>query len=342
VFEDIRSQIRSYRGNIRLSFAKECGHLFAAEQVMNRYVAVLVAVIIAALAFTCGAAASPKCHSGNAASAQSSGKPTSARQTPPAARAKIRYSIKPGESPAFSILRATFNGKTTELMGKDKRTCLQIVDQRDFDGDGYLDALVAVSSSCGGNCCPDDFFFVSARPAGRFVVAALADSWNDPVIEKWKGQWSVVVVSDNTGANLDRPLEITRRFVLRAGRAVKVEQHRRKEIDALVNMRSEDFRSEVYPKDPPADEPPPHTLEYDLDGDGRKDTISGTIWEVWGTIRWTVTFADGKQFSTEVGCRRIGVLATTTNGVHDLVCDQDSVFRWDGTKYICCGDKRRP
>jgi hypothetical protein len=36
------------------------------------------------------------------------------------------------------------------------------------------------------------------------------------------------------------------------------------------------------------------------------------------------------------------VLATTTNGVHDLVCDQDSVFRWDGTKYICCGDKRRP
>ena len=296
--------------------------------------ALVSGVIIAALAFTCGAGGSPESPIGNAASAQSSGNPAPARKTlPPAARAKIRYFTKPGNTSVPSILWATFNGKTTAPMGH-KETCQQIVDQRDFDGDGYRDALVMANSACSDILFPNDFFFVSALPDGRFVVAALADSHKEAMIEKWKGQWSVVVVSDNTGANLERPLEITRRFVLKAGRAVKVEQHRRKEIDALVNMRSEDFRSEVYLTDPPAAEPPPHTLEYDLDGDGRADTISGTINEIYGIIMWTVTFADGKQFSSKVGCRRIGVLATTTNGVHDLVCNQDSVLRWDGTKYI--------
>jgi hypothetical protein len=76
-----------------------------------------------------------------------------------------------------------------------------------------------------------------------------------------------------------------------------------------------------------------HSIEYDLDGDGKKDQIKTTFWARWGRMFWAVEFADGKKFSSDTACKRIGVLKTKTNGVSDLVCDQDKVFRWNGREY---------
>ena len=71
--------------------------------------------------------------------------------------------------------------------------CLQVVDQKDFDGKGFVDALVENITACGGNCCPQSFFLVSYSGGGQCEVSEeLADSWRDPVIEKWKGRWSGV------------------------------------------------------------------------------------------------------------------------------------------------------
>lgn len=248
--------------------------------------------------------------------------------TQPLAKPKIRYSIRQSGDTAFgpSALLATLNGKTSILIGKAKKECLSIVEQRDFDGDGYLDALVENITACGGNCCPNRFFFVSARPDGTFAVSdELADSWKDPVIEKWKGKWSVVIVSNNEGANNERPVEYTRRFVLQDGKGIKVEEHRRPDMKAIVEMRSEIFKT-----DDPGET---HSFQYDLDGDGKKDTISGRLWARWGRILWTVDFANGKTFSSDDACKRIGVLSTKTNGANDLVCDQDTVLHWNGSEY---------
>ena len=204
--------------------------------------------------------------------------------------------------------------------------CLQIVDQRDFDGNGLIDALVAHITACGGNCCPNQFFFVSALGDDRFEVSEeFADSWVDPIIEKWKGRWSIVVTSSNEGINLDRPVEITQRFILEGGKAVKVDEWRRKDLESIIEMRSEIFSMH--------DVDEMHSIEYDLDGDGKKDQITGRLWYRWGRILWSVQFADGKKFSSDTGCKRIGVLATKTNGFSDLVCDQDTVLRWNGLEY---------
>ena len=247
-------------------------------------------------------------------------------QQPPSA--KISYSIRQSGDTAFgpSSLLATFNGKTSVLIDKSKGKCLQIVAQRDFNGDGLKDALVENITACGGNCCPNQFFFASARPDGSFVVSdELADSWKDPVIEKWKGRWSVVIVSNNEGVNRERPVEFTRRFALDSGKAVKLEEHQRQDMKAIVEMRSEIFKSDA-PEET-------HSFQYDLDGDGKKDTVTGKLWERWGRVLWTVEFANGKEFSSNDACKRIGVLATKTNGVNDLVCDQDTVLHWNGSEY---------
>jgi len=236
----------------------------------------------------------------------------------------IQYSVEQKDGSMYSTLRVRVNGKTRTLIDQSKEQCLAIVDQRDWDGNGLKDALVRRITACGGNCCPDEFFFVSALPNNEFKISdELADSWNDPVIEKWKDHWSVVIVSNNEGYTTNRPVEIKRRFILDEGKGVKVEESQRKEIKSLLEMRSEIFKGGNEE----------NNIQYDLDGDGKKDTISGRLWERWGRILWRVEFANGKQFSTETACKRIGVLGTKTNGVHDLVCDQDTVYRWNGTEY---------
>lgn len=239
---------------------------------------------------------------------------------------KVEYSVEKSDGSIFTALRATANGKTYQLVDKSKEMCLQVIAQRDLDGNGFVDALVLHRIACGGSCCSDTFFVVSAFGDGRFEVSdEFADSWVYPVIEKWKDRWSVVVTSDNEGMNLQRPVEITRRFVLESGKMVQVEEHRRKDLDSIV-----DLRSEVFNADKPDET---HSLEFDLDGDGKKDQIKGKLWARWGRILWSVEFADGKKFSSNAGCKRIGVLETKTRGVSDLVCDLDTVFRWNGREY---------
>src|SRR5215472_9357859 len=169
----------------------------------------------------------------------SSGSGSGSTGQPVSSHARITYTVKQPDAtpPGPSTLLANINGKSHVVIGKSQGRCLRLADQRDFDGDGLMDALVEELPGCGGNCCPSSFFFVSARPDGAFAVSPeFADSWKDPVIEKWKGRWSVVFVSNNEGMNLMRPVEITRRFVFRGGKPLKVQEHRRQELKALAEM----------------------------------------------------------------------------------------------------------
>jgi hypothetical protein len=252
------------------------------------------------------------------------------------AAGKVEYSVEDdNDVPYFSDLRATVNGRTYQLIDRSKQMCLQVVDQRDFDGDGFVDALVENILGCGGNCCPNGFFFVSNVGAGRFEVSdEFADSWGDPVIEKWKGRWSVVVTSSIEGIDQQRLCAMTRRFVLESGKPVLVEEWRRKEMESIAEIRSECFDPKKVDET--------QSIEYDLDGDGKKDQIISKYWSRWGSMMWSIEFADGKKYSSDLGCKRIGVLATKTNRVSDLVCDQDTILRWNGREYEDQAEQDKP
>ncbi len=207
---------------------------------------------------------------------------------------------------------------------------MDIVEQKDFDGNGFTDALIVVHPACGGSCCADTFFFVSAEGGGKYKISpSFGNSWGSPTIEKWKDAWSVLVSETNDGITTEARSEVQKRFVLKAGKAVQVEEKTRLALKSLVELKSDDFDTQKRGDT--------HSVEYDLDGDGKPDKITGKLsglmnkWD-WGTLEWTVEFANGKRFSSQ-GCRRVGVLEGSTGGVHDLVCDQDSIYRWNGTEY---------
>ena len=106
----------------------------------------------------------------------------------------------------FDILVARIASREHIVLGENHDMCLDLVDQRDFDGDGARDALLFQSPRCRGNSAPGRLFFVSGDPT--FQVS------NDfrghtPDIERWEHTWSVRTPSA--------------RYLLRDGRAVVVD-----------------------------------------------------------------------------------------------------------------------
>ncbi len=58
------------------------------------------------------------------------------------ATGKIEYSVESSDDSLFTALQATENGKTYQLIDKSKEMYLQVIDQRDVNGNGFVDALV--------------------------------------------------------------------------------------------------------------------------------------------------------------------------------------------------------
>jgi hypothetical protein len=204
------------------------------------------------------------------------------------------------------------------------RRCLSVFHESDLDGDGLTDALIE-SSACSSYVQPT-YFFVAGTMGDRFAAQEL-ESGVGLTVETWRGRPTAVLESNNEGYNQDRPESVTRRFVFERGRPVMVDEQRAVEVVALANLRSEEFD---YAK--PDQE---KVLWFDLDGDGKKDAIAGTLWQRWGRIMWQVRFADGRvsDGGDGGGCKRLGVLAEKTMGYHDLVCDFDARIQWDGQRY---------
>jgi len=226
----------------------------------------------------------------------------------------------------FSSLVAIVDDKTYPIVSLTERACLEVVDQKDYDGNGTEDALVKLVTACGGNCCGNSFFFVSYAGSGQFQRSeAFGSSWSDPTVELWNGRFSVKVVSNNEGVNQAEPEERTERFVLDHGKAVLVEAAERTAIVADIDLKSAAF--DMHRSDER------HSIEIDLDNDGAADKIIGELWQRWGRILWKVQFANGKSYQSQTSCKRIGVLKTSTAGTRDLVCDQDRIFHWNGHAY---------
>ncbi len=106
----------------------------------------------------------------------------------------------------FDILVARIGNREHVVIGEVDDMCLDLPDQRDFDGDGTRDALVFRSPRCRGDAAPGQLFFVSADTTFRLSNPFPG---HRPRVERWNGEWSVLAGEA--------------RHVLRDGRAVRVE-----------------------------------------------------------------------------------------------------------------------
>ena len=70
-------------------------------------------------------------------------------------------------------------------------------------------------------------------------------------------------------------------------------------------------------------------LEVDLDLDGKMDQMVCYYWARWGAVSCDINSSKHGECHLSGRCNRIGVLDTATNGLRDLVCDKDVVFKFN-------------
>jgi hypothetical protein len=161
------------------------------------------------------------------------------------------------------------------------------------------------------------------------VTEITNSSWDTPVIEPWRGKYSVIVEEENEGKNNSPREHITKRFILDTTGDIKlVESHSKQHVQALIQITSQQV----------ADNKEVGELRFDIDGNGSKEYLRCGFWSRWGVINDCILYqANGsiiqKMSNDELQCKRIGFLSHKTSGVHDLVCDFDTVLVWKGDKY---------
>ena len=137
------------------------------------------------------------------AGSQAGARGDGATEAPESSREIVYHVVKGARF--FDILVARIGNREHVVIGETDDMCLDLPDQRDFDGDGRRDALVFRSPRCRGDAAPGVLFFVFADKTFRLSNPFPG---HRPRVERWNGEWSVLAGET--------------RHVLRDGRAVRV------------------------------------------------------------------------------------------------------------------------
>ena len=72
---------------------------------------------------------------------------------------------------------------------------------------------------------------------------------------------------------------------------------------------------------------------FDADGDSISDKLICDYWARWGAAVCDVDSSAFGYQDLSLGCHRVGVLSSRSEGLSDLVCNHFSVLKFDGEKY---------
>jgi len=95
-------------------------------------------------------------------------------------------------------------------------------------------------------------------------------------------------------------------------------------IPAIVEVNSYEFDQ---------DNPAKIVKKFDADGDDTDDKLVCDYWARWGAAVCDVDSSAFGYQDLSLGCNRVGVLSSRSEGLSDLVCNHFSVLKFDGEKY---------
>lgn len=210
-----------------------------------------------------------------------------------------------GDRLLLTRLVATLDGKRLQVtLNYDQY--LSIDAQKDFNGDGVMDALITTHNQGSGGIHETMFINV----AGGKIVVAPVNLHSFKIVEEG-GRFLVKSESDDA----------TEYWGFDGKNAVKVRSVPHRKIETIAEIRGED-----------------ETLDADLDSDGKPDRITCNFWrkeQVYTSC--TLPLPGGKTQDirfTNANCNRLGVLKTQSNSYRELVCNNNAVIRFDGKAWV--------
>ena len=251
------------------------------------------------------------------------------------AQNSIEYSLTQN-SDYHDEIKAVINNKEYTLIPFEEALCLRIVRGDDFNNDQYEDVLVKHITACGGNCCANSYQMFSFDGNKFHKSDLIGYDWNGIEVVETELGFSFVIDDVHEGAGNtsmcnDRVLVyklIEHKFEL-------INEIIDQQVPAIVQLTSEDFEKTYY--DDLGNVNNRISLTFDIDNDYKIDTISASYWWRWGRLSWwKINFGNGSTYYCEEysSPKRIGIMKSTTNDVHDIVIECDEILKWNGETFL--------
>lgn len=198
----------------------------------------------------------------------------------------------------------------------------------DLDSDGRDEVILEIHH--GGNCCGSEYAIVSHRGENYFSIIQheVFDGAGFPSAELIDAGGQKLIQVVNIPAGVDNTSQTQTISLLRFeyGQLTLLSQSENASIiPAILEVNSFEFDE---------DNPIQIIKEFDADGDDTADKLICDYWSRWGDV---VCDLDSSVFGYQdlsLGCDRIGVLSSKSNGMNDLVCNRFSRLTFNGATYV--------
>ncbi len=208
------------------------------------------------------------------------------------------------------------------LISSDDNICYSVVEQKDYNKDGYDELCVEIINGRGGNCCGNSLKIFSFNGEKFVSTDKYGWDWDGVEVRKENGKTVFIVETINAGYNADICQNKVETLVFEDFKLKVINVEEDEKVNAVLNFTSADYGAGF--------------VEFDLDGDLIKDEISAEYWERWGVLTSVkIVFSNGDEFSFgDLQPKRVGVLNSKTKGHNDLVIDCDEIYKWNGNSYV--------
>ena len=199
----------------------------------------------------------------------------------------------------------------------------EVLEIIDLDGDGLSEAILRTQGT--GNCCGPTYFIISKIQDGFYTISTHPELSGWPSIEVKRTNdlpelWSANVSDGAENNSMEETLTILK---FKHGAIEQVAKHyNNAQLEAVIEVTAEEL-AQINNK----------VLELDLDSDGEADSLACKYWRRWGAVTCDISSSVFGEVPMKTGCNRFGVLASSTNGMRDLVCDRNSIIKFNGKKY---------
>ena len=250
------------------------------------------------------------------------------------AQNSIEYSLTQNAN-YHDEIKAVINDKEYILISQEEELCLSIVRSDDFNNDKYEDVLIEHITACGGNCCANSFQMFSFDGNKFHKSDIVGYDWNGIEIVQKKLGFSFVVEDVHEGAgNTSMCKDRVMVYKLIEHKFELINEIIDQQVPAIVQLTSIDYQN-TYP-DPHASIDNRISLTFDIDNDYKVDTLSASYWWRWGRLlSWKINFGNGSTYYSEEysSPKRIGIMKSTTNNVHNIVLECDELLKWNGETF---------
>ncbi len=249
----------------------------------------------------------------------------------------IQYRIYKEEGEMYDGLIAKIDSKEIKILTIEDEQCFSILEVKDYDYDG-LEEILLEFDACGGNCCGNSIMLYSYN-GSEFVPTQKVGYDFDGIKLKYgknKIRQFIVDVQHMGHGNTTLCEDEEKTYVFENFQFKLIKTKKQHKLKALLELKSEDFEPEnIMEVDKKL------SIEYDIDNNGIPDSIESGYFGRWGILHDTKVIMNGKELKNEAlgSSKRIGILKTKTNNIHDLVLDCEEIYIWNGKNYVY--DKKR-